>query len=58
MQLFFLACDHPTRYQVVAQLSVPNWPGTLWLTDQERHDTDYALFGEGTYGLTDALVSA
>ncbi len=30
----------------VAQLSVPGWPGTLWLTDQKRYDTDYAVFGE------------
>ncbi|HWD28000.1 MAG TPA: TonB-dependent receptor [Rhizomicrobium sp.] len=30
----------------VGQLSVPGWPGTLWLTNQERHDTDYAVFGE------------
>ena len=36
----------------VGQLSVPNWPGTLWLTDQQRYDTDLALFGELSYDVT------
>ncbi|HJW40074.1 MAG TPA: TonB-dependent receptor [Rhizomicrobium sp.] len=36
----------------VGQLSVPNWPGTLWLTDQQRYDNDYALFGELAYDIT------
>jgi iron complex outermembrane receptor protein len=30
----------------IPQLSVPGWPGTIWLTDQQRYDTDYAVFGE------------
>ena len=30
-------------------LSVPGWPGTLWLTDQERVDRDSAIFGEFSY---------
>jgi iron complex outermembrane receptor protein len=36
----------------VAQLSVPNWPGTLWLTDQQRYDEDLAAFGELSYDIT------
>ena len=27
----------------------PGWPGTLWLTDEERVDRDSAVFGEFTY---------
>jgi len=36
----------------VGQLSVPGWPGTLWLTDQQRYDNDYAVFGELAYDIT------
>jgi iron complex outermembrane recepter protein len=30
-------------------ISVPGWPGTIWLTDQERVDRDKAIFGELSY---------
>lgn len=40
----------------VAQLSVPNFPGTLWLTDQNRYDTDIAAFGEVAYDITPAVT--
>ena len=30
-------------------ISVPGWPGTIWLTDQERVDRDKAVFGEFSY---------
>ena len=30
-------------------LSVPGWPATWWLTDQERVDRDTAVFGEFSY---------
>ena len=36
--------------------SVTGWPGTLWLTDQERVDRDYAVFGEASLDITDALT--
>lgn len=36
-------------------LSIPGWPGTLWLTDQERVDRDKAVFGEFTFDITDHL---
>jgi iron complex outermembrane recepter protein len=31
------------------QVSVNGFPGTLWLTQQERVDRDYALFGEASW---------
>jgi len=34
-------------------LSVPNWPGTWWLTDQLRTDRDYAAFAEATWDIND-----
>ena len=37
-------------------LSVNGLPGTLWLTQQERVDTDYAMFGELSYDLTDTVT--
>jgi iron complex outermembrane recepter protein len=39
-------------------LSVPGWPGTLWLTDQERVDRDKAIFGEFTFDITDHLSAS
>ncbi len=37
-------------------LSVNGWPGTLWLTLQDRKDQDWALFGEGEFDLTPQLT--
>ncbi len=37
-------------------LSVNGLPGTLWLTQQKRVDTDYAMFGELSYDLTDTVT--
>jgi iron complex outermembrane recepter protein len=40
-------------------VSVPGWPGTIWLTNQERVDRDKAVFGELTYDILEQLsVSA
>lgn len=36
--------------------SVPGWPGTIWLTDEERVDRDSAVFGELSYDITSALT--
>jgi len=33
-------------------LSVNGWPGTVWLTLQERKDKDWALFGETEFDIT------
>ncbi len=46
-------------YQVAGlapQLSVNGFPGTLWLTQQERHDKDYALFGEASFDVTPQIT--
>ena len=40
----------------VAALSVTGWPGTLWLTDQERVDRDAAAFGELSYDILPNLT--
>ncbi|MEO8113698.1 MAG: TonB-dependent receptor [Phenylobacterium sp.] len=37
-------------------LSVSNRPGDIWLTKQLRTDIDYAVFGEATFDITDALA--
>ena len=39
-------------------VSVPGWPGTLWLTDQERVDRDKAVFGEVTVDIIDGLSAS
>jgi len=46
------------RYRIdnlAGDLEVPGWPDTLWLTKQLRTDRDYAVFGEGTFDVTDKL---
>jgi iron complex outermembrane receptor protein len=37
-------------------LSVTGWPGTLYLADEQRADTDYAGFGEASYDLFPSLT--
>lgn len=37
-------------------LSVNGYPGTLWLTLQEREDKDYALFGEASFDVTPQIT--
>ncbi len=39
-------------------ISVPGWPGTIWLTNQERVDRDKAVFGEFTFDFTDKLSAS
>jgi iron complex outermembrane receptor protein len=39
-----------------AAVSVNGWEGTLWLTQQERVDRDYAMFGEASFDLTPRLT--
>ena len=39
------------------QISVPGWPNTIWLTDQDRVDRDEAAFGEATFDITPKLIS-
>ena len=47
------------RYHVddlADDLSVPGYPGLIWLTKQERIDRDYALFGEATFDVTPQIT--
>jgi outer membrane receptor protein involved in Fe transport len=39
-----------------AQVSVNGYPGTLWLTQQNRVDRDYAMFGEASFDITPQLT--
>jgi len=46
-------------YQVTglgAQVSVNTFPGTLWLTQQDRVDKDYAAFGEASFDILKTLT--
>ena len=38
------------------ELSVNGWPGTVWLTLQDRVDRDWALFGEGSFDVTPQIT--
>jgi len=51
--------DIEQNYQIAGlaeDLSVTGWQNTLWLTEQERIDRDYAVFGEASFDVTDALT--
>jgi iron complex outermembrane receptor protein len=37
-------------------LSVPGYPGTIWLTKQYRVDRDYAVFGEANWDITPQIT--
>jgi iron complex outermembrane receptor protein len=37
-------------------LSVPDWPGSVWLTDEQRVDRDAAVFGEAAFDITSQLT--
>jgi outer membrane receptor protein involved in Fe transport len=46
-------------YQVdnlATNLSVPGYPGTIWLTKQTRVDRDYAVFGEANWDITPQIT--
>jgi outer membrane receptor protein involved in Fe transport len=38
------------------QISVTGWPQTWWLTDQDRVDSDRAVFGEVSFDITSQLT--
>ncbi len=47
------------NYQITGidpAISVTHWPNTLWLTEQQRVDRDYAAFGEAYYDITPKLT--
>jgi iron complex outermembrane receptor protein len=37
-------------------LSVNGWPGTIWLTLEDREDQDWAAFGEASYDVTPKIT--
>lgn len=59
--LFFQRQQHgiEQNYKVddlTALYEVTGWEDTIWLTEQERVDRDYAVFGEVSFDLTDKLT--
>ena len=47
------------NYQVTGlatDLSVGGYPGTLWLTNENREDKDYAIFGEANWDVTNTVT--
>jgi len=42
---------------LAASISVTGWPDTIWLTEQNRKDIDYALFGQADFDITDKLTA-
>ena len=47
------------RYKVDdlgSDYEVTGWSDTIWLTEQKRVDRDYAIFGEGSFDITEKLT--
>jgi len=42
---------------LATSLSVAGWPGTVWLTDEQRVDRDAAVFGEMAFDITSQLTA-
>jgi outer membrane receptor protein involved in Fe transport len=42
---------------LASSLSVGGWPGTIWLTAQQRTDKDEAAFGEVSFDITPTLTA-
>jgi len=38
-------------------IEVTGWPDTIWLTQQDRTDIDYAIFGQADFDITDRLTA-
>jgi len=56
--LFFERQDHKIHQDYVidgigSAISVPDFPGTIWLTQQKRVDRDLAAFAQGTFDIDD-----
>ena len=48
------------RYKIddlADSIAVTGWPDTIWLTQQDRTDDDYALFGQADFDITDQLTA-
>jgi iron complex outermembrane receptor protein len=41
---------------LATDLSVTGYPGTIWLTNENREDKDYAIFGEANWDITPQLT--
>lgn len=59
--LFFQRQQHQIeqRYKIddlTPVYEVSGWADTIWLTEQERVDRDYAVFGELSFDITDQLT--
>lgn len=59
--LFYQKQEHAIfqRYKINGlspDLSVGNWPDTIWLTQQQREDEESAIFGEANFDITDKLT--
>jgi iron complex outermembrane receptor protein len=59
--LFFQRQQHQIEQnykvdELTAEYEVSGWPDSIWLTEQERVDRDYAVFGELSFDLTEQLT--
>jgi iron complex outermembrane receptor protein len=41
---------------LATDLSIPGYPGTLWLTNEQRTDKDWAVFGEASWDVTPTVT--
>ncbi len=55
LQTHFILQDYRIN-AIGTDISVQGWPQTIWLTDQQRTDRDYAAFGEVSYDILPNLT--
>jgi iron complex outermembrane receptor protein len=56
LQTHYILQDYKIN-DIGSDISVPGFPSTIWLTDQERVDRDYAAFGEVSYDILPNLTA-
>src|SRR5438105_6895264 len=56
LQTHFILQDYKIN-GIGTDISVEGWPQTIWLTDQQRTDRDYAAFGEVSYDILPNLTA-
>lgn len=56
LQTHYILQDYKIN-AIGSDISVPGWPSTIWLTDEERTDRDYAAYGEVSYDILPNLTA-
>ena len=56
LQTHYILQDYKIN-DIGTNISVPGWPSTIWLTDEQRTDRDYAAYTEVSYDILPNLTA-